>query len=80
MPEAEHLRETKGPGCNVWSMNEYDKLGRVSAKKTSMKILFKTMTLLEIFIFRPTNDKGLFVVFFLNQMCFHIENTKVHSF
>ena len=37
MPEAEHFRETNGPGCNVWSMNEYDNVGKVSVKKKQNK-------------------------------------------
>ena len=38
LPEAEHFRETNGPGCNVWSMNEYDNVGKVSVKKKQNKI------------------------------------------
>ena len=38
LPEAEHFRETNGPGCNVWSMNEYDNVGKVSVKKKQSKI------------------------------------------
>ena len=40
LPSALHLSDTQGPGCKVWSMNEYNSLGRASIKTLMMSVKF----------------------------------------
>ena len=55
LPSALHFRETQGPGWRVWSINEYNKVGRASEKCNELSIILPDWIWCKIFQFKVKN-------------------------